>query len=101
MVAVDYAVTPTGFRVLTAMLRHREYGVPPQARGWSLAIEHDNLLIGGSPAGAGMVLENGAWPRPSNRFPRRRGDGPYTVQVCATVEPFPRERRGGKCSEWA
>ena len=27
MVAVEYPVTPTGFRVLTAMLRHRDHGV--------------------------------------------------------------------------
>ena len=27
MVAVPHPVTPTGFRVLTAMLRHREHGI--------------------------------------------------------------------------
>ena len=52
--------------------------VSPPTRGWTLEVNDLAPAFNGFPAHAGMDREHGLWTRMGNRFPRPRGDGPFS-----------------------
>ena len=52
--------------------------VSPPTRGWTLAASQRALSTGGFPAHAGMDLNADNAMTPAARFPRPRGDGPFS-----------------------
>ena len=67
---------------------------PPQARGWTSHSSDECAVSLVSPAGAGMD-PNGYCPGQSlPGFPRRRGDGPSTMERSSPVGAFPPQARG-------
>ena len=67
---------------------------PPQARGWTSAAPGSAVVASVSPAGAGMDPPPAAPAPAAERFPRRRGDGPYPTTVNITAGRFPPQARG-------
>ena len=67
---------------------------PPHARGWTPDPARDHDGRGVSPARAGMDLYGPVDRLCRARFPRTRGDGPFTKTIKRTPQPFPPHARG-------
>ena len=68
--------------------------VPPQARGWTIALGEVITCCPGSPAGAGIDLAVD-WPgHERHGFPRRRGDRPAATVAQWLLNVVPPQARG-------
>ncbi len=68
--------------------------VPPRARGCALWPAGGAALESGSPARAGMRPCGSTPRRPASRFPRARGDAPFSLDPKAAHHPVPPRARG-------
>ena len=76
------------------LIRVLAHGFPPQARGWTPTRADTCPGPRVSPAGAGMDPCRDCPADISDRFPRRRGDGPVWHNECARAMLFPPQARG-------
>ena len=67
---------------------------PPQARGWTSRIQVRQRMHFVSPAGAGMDRCQRRGTSRSSSFPRRRGDGPFSLERVTLRQRFPPQARG-------
>ena len=67
---------------------------PPHARGWTLSASFAHSTGTVSPARAGMDPHATARSRPGPRFPRTRGDGPFSSRRAFFSAAFPPHARG-------
>ena len=71
-----------------------EEAFPPHARGWTRSHQPGPRHHRVSPARAGMDRNLRPHPRDAERFPRTRGDGPFSLKETSAVTPFPPHARG-------
>ena len=78
----------------TGSLVRKLRGFPPHTRGWTLESHSSGCGMGVSPAHAGMDPRYSSTSAKRQRFPRTRGDGPWTVPRVFRVGMFPPHTRG-------
>ena len=72
--------------------------VSPHTRGWTAALGDGGRLPAGFPAHAGMDLRESGRPDRAWRFPRTRGDGPWSPGVTPAHTEVSPHTRGWTCT---
>ena len=67
---------------------------PPHSRGWTRRASRRMNAARVSPALAGMDRSGRPGAFPWSRFPRTRGDGPWSQRTCRRMSEFPPHSRG-------
>ncbi len=85
---------PRGDGPSRRMFSRRSCPAPPPTRGWTRARCGTDQDRPGSPAHAGMDPLGPVSPRPEDRLPRPRGDGPHAIQSLLFARSAPPPTRG-------